>query len=312
MSRRPGPKTAPGTARPGPGRRLRASLAATGALLVAVGAGTGIATAQEAPAPVLVTITPVDVDGPTGQAFLSPTPTLGSSIFVYIPGAPAGATVALHAGTCAAIDPAALAQVATDPATGQGASVVPIPMATLTDGSHVIAVHPALDQTTAIACGAIPAGDAVDPAPAPQPQPQPEPVPDAACAAVRAWVDSAKAHLDTIARLEKDANDAAGRGDIQGYLTVVASNMGVVGQMIADLRAQAAPPEAAAAHEQLITALETALESAQLVLDSFQTGDIETYRRAFERGNEASALVLKVRAAIGALEVQCPATPTGG
>lgn len=289
-------------------------LLATAMVVVALSGLSLVQPARAADSPIQVPIAASVAGGPTGLVTLLPTADGGTTVQVVAQGAPDGASVAIHPGTCEAVGADLTGLVGNLSAAGQVASTIPVGIATLADGAHVIAIHPGLDVTRALACGAVPATaiDNVVPPLGGEGGGQENPA-QPGCDAVRAWITATTTRLDQLQKLQDDANRAGGGTDVQAYLSVVATNMGVLRSMVLELRAQALPPEAASLQEQLINALTTAFDSGDLLLRAFTDGDPTAYQDALAKGKAANDLVLKVRTGIGELGVKCPApVPAAG
>jgi hypothetical protein len=135
-------------------RRLPVALAACLALATALPAT--LATAQgSGSATAAVTLSPVGDSTVSGLAVLTPRDADTAANVVAL-GAPAGAMAVVHAGTCTAIDPTPVGLLGDVGTTGQLATTVPLAFGDIADGGHVVAIHPGLDLSTALACGAIP------------------------------------------------------------------------------------------------------------------------------------------------------------
>ncbi len=147
-------------------RRLLAALLP--ALLIGGALPPGIALAQPAEdlEGVTLTLDPVGEEAVSGLAVLAPRGG-DTAANVLAVGAPAGAMAVIHAGTCAAIDPTPVGLLGDVGTTGQLAATVPVAFASIADGAHVVAIHPGLDLSTTIACGAIPRAAAQDATAAP-------------------------------------------------------------------------------------------------------------------------------------------------
>ncbi len=104
---------------------------------------------------VTVTIVAVGDTGLSGLAILT-SDDAGTAANVLAVGAPAGTTAVVHAGTCAAIDPAPVGLLGDVSAAGQLSVVIPVPFSMVADGNHVVAFHPGLDLASTLGCGAVP------------------------------------------------------------------------------------------------------------------------------------------------------------
>jgi hypothetical protein len=252
--------------------------------------------------PIQVPLVPADPTGPKGLAVLSVAET-GTSVQVLAPGVAAGTTAVIHPGSCAAVGPELVGLIGELAASGQAQALVPVPLATLADGSHVVALHPGLDFATVLTCGLIPASGLV-----PQPVPAtPEPVVDEACAGVPEWIAATKARLDRVTELEKElAKQSA------NYLPTLANNIGQLGVMISQMQAGIVPPAAAAAHERLIRALQEGVQAGRDVIESFSTADLTLYQDALAKAKSSADEILQVRTLVGELEARCPAPAPAG
>ena len=262
------------------------------------------AAAADAPAgvPIQVSLVPTDPTGPTGLAVLSGADT-GTSVQVLVPGVTAGTTAIIHPGSCAAVGVELVGLIGELAASGQGQALIPVPLATLADGSHVIALHPGLDFATILACGLIPASGLV-PGPVPA---TPEPVVDATCAGVPEWITATKARLDRLTELDKElAKQSA------NYLPTLANHVGQIGAMISQMQAEIVPPASAAAHEQFIRALQEGVQAGKGVIESFSTADLALYQDALAKAKASADEIIKVRTAVGELEARCPAPVPAG
>lgn len=256
------------------------------------------AEAEPAPVPISVPIAATATGGPTGIALLAATDQ-GTGVQVLVSGAPAGTNVSIHGQACGAIDGSALVGLVGELAVnGQTQAIIPAPpLATLADGNHVIALHPGLDFTGVIACGAIPRT-----AVGPRPQPQP-PVNDT-CAGVPAWVTSARARLARITEMETLANTAQLRG-ISVYLTQLAANVGETRAMANLARAEQAPAGAADAHAAFIDMLDSLAKAADALSIAMSGQDYLAVQHALADLNAANQKLVQVRTTVTELAVRC-------
>jgi hypothetical protein len=258
------------------------------------------ALAQEEPAApsVQVTISAAGATGTTtdlsGMAVLTATEG-GTGVQVLVPDAPEGTVATIQPGTCAAIGPdlvGLLGQLGTG---GQAQATVPLPISTLADGTHVIALHPGLALATTLACGAIPA---VAPDDAP-------PAAGGDCAGVPDWVARTQERLDRLEVLRK-AQDAV-YVDFSAYVETLAANMGEVQAMVEQMRVEEVPPGAATVHQQMVTTLQLAVDATQLFLDALiGGGDVADYQDAITKSTQVSEDMITVRAAVAGLKAKCP------
>jgi hypothetical protein len=268
--------------------------------------------AAQAPATIQVPLAAAAPDGPEGLAILSLADT-GSAVQVLAPGAPDGTTAVIQRGTCDIPGMELVGLIGQIPATGQASAIVPVPLATLADGGHVVALHAGLDFATALACGAIPATPGLDPGPAATVPPGPGATPtaapvDQACVGVPDWVAMATGHLDRFDRLEADLGRQT--ADFNAYMATLASTIGQVGVMVEDLRTSLPPEAAADAHAQLLAAFEDSLLGGRTLSDALMAGDTGLYQQALSIGNQAREARLKVRTLVGELQGRCPAPTT--
>ncbi len=239
----------------------RSAAIALWCVLLAAFAGHGAALAQEAARdPLLVQVQPVGETGLEGIALLAPT-TGGTAVQLLVMGAPTGTSAVIHPGGCDVPDTTLVALLGDLGAGGQIQTTVPVAFETLTDGSHVVALHPGLDMTMSVGCGTIPAvstepdGPVASPAaPAPQPVEVPAsqlpvpapapPSPDPACLDVVPWVEATEDRFTRISEALSELNAIAGRYDLPAYLAGLASFEGEVGAMISQ-QAQGPVPSVA-------------------------------------------------------------------
>lgn len=169
-----------------PGRaagRLRRPLAP--AALIAGLAGLLLAGSTAAQS-VQVVIAPLGPSGVSALAVLGPVPE-GTAVQLMATEAPTGTVAVVHAGTCDAVDPAAVGLIG-DASAGLLQVHVPVPFDGLLGTPHVIALHPGLDMSVVLGCGEIPTGAVPSGGPTPRPtpsttvppQPSPSPEPSAA------------------------------------------------------------------------------------------------------------------------------------
>jgi hypothetical protein len=254
--------------------------------------------AQEEPAPatsVQVDLLGEDATAPAARAVLTARDS-STTVQVLAPGAAAGTTVVIHAGTCAAVGADVVGLIG-EVVTGQAQGIVPVALSLLADGGHVVMLHPGIDFTTALACGVIPL-TAVGPVASVGPGPV---VGD--CAGVAEWLTGVKAHLARLAELDAELARQTTSAD---YLATLATNIGQTQAIVMTLESAQVPAAAAEAHQQLIDALRLGIEAATDVSISFTTSDPALYQRALTKANESSAGIVKVRTAVGLLEGRCP------
>ena len=114
------------------------------------------ATAVDAPpGPLRVPLIPTEPSGPEGLAILAAVEA-ATTVQVLAPDAPEGTIATIHPGTCALLGADVVGLVGELGATGQAQATIPVPLSSLTDGGHAVALHPGLDFTSTLACGAIP------------------------------------------------------------------------------------------------------------------------------------------------------------
>jgi hypothetical protein len=272
-------------------------VASVGALVAAlVGITTPGALAQEAATEsVQVQVVALTPTGPSGLAVLTATED-GTGVQVLVPEAPEDTVATIHPGTCAAIGPDPVGLLGLLGGGGQAQATVPLPISTLADGKHVIALHPGLDFETSIACGAIPLlpGAEVDVTGTTD-----------ACVGVPEWVASATGRLDRLGEMVK-AQDAAAL-DLRLYLSTIASNIGELRAMADAMRVEDVPAAAATVHQRMLAALELAAEGGQLFLDALVGGgDVSAYQEALTKSQEASKELLAIRTEVGTLKATCP------
>jgi len=283
-------------------RRTRTSSGLLALLMVSLMGGTS--TAAEAP----VSAVTIQVElaseagaAPVARAVLTATEA-GTSLQVLVPGAAAGTTVVIHPGSCEAVGPDIVGLIG-EVVTGQAQGVVPVALATLADGAHVVVLHPGIDFETVVACGQIPQ-TAVEPGPVVEPDPNPDPIVNEECVGTPEWVTTTKAYLQRITDLEQELARQVSSAD---YLATLASNIGQVQTIVAQLQSERVPASAVDAQQQLIAALQLGVEAAIEITTAFNTTDPTLYQQALTKANDANAQILKVRTAIGQLEGRCPA-----
>jgi hypothetical protein len=278
--------------------------AATGTWLGAVVHAADVSSAES----IQVQIEPGDPSGPSGLAILA-ADDAGTAVQVLVPGAPEGTTAVIHPGTCDAVDPTLVGLVGEIGGSAQVQSVVPVSLGVLADGGHVIALHPGLDLATTIACGAIPAVEVqVPPLPLPSAPAVPAETvaPSAECQLVPEWIAVTERRLDRVQELIAAANKAAAGTDINAYLNSVAAYVGEVRIMAETMLGEAVPPLATEASQELLTALQTGVEAGELILQSFGTGDAQTYNAGVTKAQESNQSLIAVRTQVAELKARCP------
>ena len=249
-------------------------------------------------APISVAIEPVETGGPSGFGLVAANAE-GTGVQVLVTGAEPGLSVTIHQQACDAIDGTALVGLVGQlAATGQTQATIPTPLASLTDGAHVIAVHPGFEFDSIVACGVIPE---VGTGPAPLPLPQP----DDTCAGVPAWVVTAKARLARIQELETLANNAQLAG-IEAYITRLATNIGESRAMADLARAETPPAGAAEAHAAFVEMLDALTDAATQLQLAMGGQDSIAVQRALDALTGAYQLLNEVRTSVTELDVRCP------
>lgn len=277
------------------------------------------AIAAEAPASISVELAPLGPDGLSGLALLAPAEG-GSSVQLLVVGAPAGTTAVVHAGDCAAIDPAPVGLLG-DVASGQLQTVLPLAIEALADGRHVIVLHPGLDLAVALGCGAIPAAD-LGSAPA---SAVPLPAPSAAvatetdfsaaptsaavdpnCEGVATWADATDARLDALQDLADEADRLAALFDLPGYVGAIETYARAVHAAAADQLSQPVPAIAQEANDRALAAYATMFDAASLFLH-YYTAEMtpDVYGRATSTYDQARRMVDELRRDTGRLTATC-------
>lgn len=308
----------------------RSAAIALWCVLLAAFAGHGAVAQEAARDPLLVRVQPVGETGLEGIALLAPT-TGGTSVQLLVMGAPTGTSAVIHLGGCDVPFTTLVALLGDLGASGQIQTTVPVAFETLTDGSHVVALHPGLDMTTSLGCGMIPAvtAEAVGPvdspaAPAPQPVgdpasprpveapaselPLPAPVPsqDPACLDVVPWIEATEDRFTRISEALAELNAVAGRYDLPAYLAGLASFEGEVGAMISQQVQGPVPSAAVDVNQRAIETYETYRDAARQIYDSLTVAvDVNSYARAMGRYEEAVRLAGEVQRSIGELKGRC-------
>jgi hypothetical protein len=200
---------------------------------------------------------------------------------------------------CTAIDGTALVGLVGQlAATGQTQATIPTPLATLTDGEHVIALHPGFESGSIAACGVIPHVGSL-------PAPTPEPQVDDTCAGLPAWVATARARLTRIQELETRADNAQMSG-IDAYITRLATNIGETGPRADLARAEVPPGGAADAHAAFVAMLDALTTAASQLQLSMGGQDPVAVQRALDALTGAYRLLDEVRTSVTELDIRCP------
>jgi hypothetical protein len=299
-------------------RRLLAALSIAPLVLGALAPGLSLA---QSPAPATgatLTIEPVGTSIVTGLAVLTPRDA-DTAANVLTVGAPAGAIAVIHAGSCAAIDPLPVGLLGDVGTTGQLASIVPVSFATIADGSHVLAIHPGLDLTTALACGAIPLTNVtlpsapaatmaptVAPTVAPTTPPTPEPTLDA-CAGIEPWVTATLARFDAVKRMSDDLTVTMNAG-IAAYAQALAANAVAVQQLQIDQQGTEVPASAADAQAAVIKMLQKLAEAYDLMAQAYTSGNTAVLQQGLSAAAEAQGLATAARTAIRTVATPCGIT----
>ncbi|HKZ91383.1 MAG TPA: hypothetical protein VJZ50_04530 [Candidatus Limnocylindrales bacterium] len=294
-----------------------------------------------APIPVQVQVSAVGASGVAGIALLYPAAS-GTAVQLLVVGAPAGTTAVIHPGRCDAPDSALVALLGDVGVSGQVQLTVPVSFEMLTDGAHVVALHPGLDMATQLGCGAIPAVVAPVPdgpdasaaptpvpvdappalqpieaptspptpepthAPTPGPTLAPTPTLDPACVGVEPWIAATEGRISRISEALSDLNTVAGRYDLPAYLAGLASLEGEVQVMVSRQSQEVVPGVAGEVNGRAISAFETYVDAARQIYDSLTTSvDVNTYSRAMSRYQEATELIGEVQRGIGELRGRC-------
>jgi hypothetical protein len=287
----------------------------------------------EATAPVQVQVAAVGPDGVAGIALLTASGD-GTAVQVLVVGAPPGTTAVVHPGDCATPDPSLVALIGDVGASGQVQALVPVPFASLSDGRHVIAFHPGLDMATFVGCGAIPAvaievpvasaspavpavslttatlppaAPSIEPIPTLPPPPTAAPAtPDPTCAGIADWVAGTEARLTRIGEALSDLNAIAGRYDLNGYLSGLASLEGELSVMAAQQAEGPVPAAVGEVNAVAIATYGTFADAARRIYESLTTSvDVGSYSRAMTRYDEATKLMADVQRTMGELKGRC-------
>jgi hypothetical protein len=276
------------------------------------------ATAAEAPSsPIQVRLGPSEPTGPGGLAILTAADT-ATTVQVLVTDAPEGAIATIHPGTCAELGSDIIGLVGELGASGQAQAIIPLPLTSLADGGHAVALHPGLDLTITLACGAIPAVAPLPPAPEPLPEldPEPEPLPeppspvvDPECEGVPEWLTATRSWLDELAAGESELRRLT--ADPAGYAAALSEQLGRVNVMISEMQQAPVPGAAAVAHQQLVGAVESGTVAARQLIESYATGDPSLYQQAVRAATAANAEVAQVRITVGELEARCVSDPPG-
>jgi hypothetical protein len=278
--------------------RIHRVIPVLGALLFLGALPASAAEPEQAPgAPISVAIAATSADGPSGVGLLATTEA-GTGVQVLVTGAAPGTNVAIHGQACSAIDGTALVGlVGAVASAGQVQSTIPNALSTLTDGTHVIALHPGLDFGDVVACGVIPLVTG--------PNQVPQPPVDDTCTGVPAWVDTARARLTRIQELETLANNAQLQG-IPAYVAQLSTNIGEARAMANMARGETAPPGAAAEHAAFIDMLESLAIAASDLQFSMGGQDPVAVQRALASLSAATQKLIQVRTSVTELDVRCP------
>jgi hypothetical protein len=229
-------------------------------------------------------------------------------------GAPAGAIAVIHAGTCAAIDPTPVGLLGDVGTTGQLAATVPVAFASVADGRHVLAIHPGLDLTTALACGAIPRTDApissappaasVAPTSAPTPSPRPT---DDACAGVETWVTQTLARFDAVKRMADDLNTTLNAG-MAAYAQALADHALEAQRLQIEQQQGPVPATAADAQAAVIAMLQKVAEAYDLMAQAYTSGNTGVLQQGLAAASEAQGLAATARSAVRGVATPCGIT----
>lgn len=273
-------------------RRSVASLAVLVVALAASGAAAPVL-AQETQS-VQVAIASTDVGGPSGVAVLTPAAAGGTSVQVLAQDAATGTTVVLHTGTCEAPGTDLVGLVGTLGDTGQALGTVPYPLGTLTDGAHLVSLHPGMDFATTLGCGEIPKS-AVGPVP-----------PDVVeCAGVADWVIDANGYLTEIDNADVAATNATA-GGTTGLVDQLAINRGIIQSVETRLRAAPPPPLAAAAQQLFLESLPIAVEALDLMIVGLTTPDPKIVNQGTAKVSDFRVKLSAVRSEVARLNGICP------
>ena len=274
--------------------------------------------AAEAPASVPVELAPLGPDGLGGLALLAAAEG-GSSVQLLVVGAPAGTTAVVHAGDCAAIDPAPVGLLG-DLADGQLQADLPLPLEAIADGGHVIVLHPGLDLGASLGCGPIPA--LTGPAPgsaAPLPPASVAPVvgsepsisataagPGPECEGVAEWADATDARLDDLQRSADEADRLASVFDLAGYVTAIQAYATAVEAAAVEQMSPPVPVIAQEANDRTLVAYATMLEAASLFLNYYTVEmSQDVFGRAASTYAQAVDMADKLRSDTGRLSAMC-------
>jgi hypothetical protein len=307
-----------------PVRRRRLPAALLSLVLATLVVPPGLASAQgdQAPAGVTLTLEPVGDGTVTGLAVLTPRDA-DTAANVLAVGAPAGTIAVIHAGTCAAVDPAPVGLLGDVGTTGQLGSTIPVSFGIVADGMHVLALHAGLDLTTAIACGAIPRAAFVAPsgaltsavpsmpvrtvAPTVPPTVPPSPSPDTACAGVDAWVTGTLARFDAVKAMGDDLASAMNAG-MADYAQALADTSVAIQRLQIEQQQAAVPATAADAQEGVIKMLQKLVEAYDLMSQAYTTGNTAVLQQGLGAASEAQGLATSARTAIREVALPCGIT----
>ena len=246
--------------------------------------------AQAPPAPLQVPLSATEPSGPGGLAVLTAAES-ATTVQVLVQDAPEGAIATIHPGTCAELESGIVGLVGELGAGGQAQAIVPVPLSSLADGGHAVALHPGLDFTTTLACGAIPQVAALPPAPEPLPEPVPEPEPppdppepdaDPECVGVPEWLTATRARFDELSANETELSRVS--ADPAAYAAALGEQIGRVNAMIAEMQAESVPTVAAAGQRQLLGGLQTGIQAARELIESYATGGTDPVSAGREDG----------------------------
>ena len=306
--------------RPG-GSALRATTVLLAALIVLSGGAIPLVGSAQSDAEqpgTTLTIDAVGTAGVSGLAILTARDG-GTAANVLAVGAPKGTTVIVHAGTCAAIDPAPVGLLGDLGGASQLSTVIPVAFATVADGRHVVAFHPGLDLATVLGCGQVPlvttaiasgdpgAGAAPTPVPTLVSTPAPTPTADGGCGGMGVWVPATLARIDQLKRLA-DAAASAAKSGMDAYARQLATNSAAVQQLRSEQQQASAPAPVVAVQADLLTMYQKLADAYDLLSRAYNTGDADLLQEGLGKASESESLSASSRRALRDAATPCGIT----
>jgi hypothetical protein len=130
--------------------------------------------------------------------------------------------------------------------------------------------------------------------------------PDPACAGVSEWIGRTEARLTRVGEALSELNTIAGRYDLNGYLSGLASLEGEMQVMVAHQSDETVPPAAGEVNGTAVTTFATFADAARQIYESLTISvDVGSYSRAMTRYDEATRLMADVQRTIGELKGRC-------